>query len=115
MQAELSVLEQNGFDTSILTTWSQVIVSYAKFIAISSAGTDSYEPVRTMDDIISEIFEMNFASDLSYNSYTILNYYINCEIYKGITTEAAEIIAQYGVDDPWALMDEVDAELQEEI
>lgn len=115
VQAELSVLEQNGFDTSILTTWSQVIVSYAKFIAISSAGTDSYEPVRTMDDIISEIFEMNFASDLSYNSYTILNYYINCEIYKGITTEAAEIIAQYGVDDPWALMDEVDAELQEEI
>ena len=111
---ELAVLAENGFDTSILTTPSQVIVSYAKFIAISSVGSGSNEPTRTMDDIISEIFDMGFASDLPYNSYTILNYYINCEIYKGLTTEAAEIIEQYGVDDPWALMEEVDAELDEE-
>jgi len=30
-----------------------------------------------------KFFDMGFASDLPYNSYTILNYYINCEIYKG--------------------------------
>lgn len=111
---ELAVLAENGFDTSILTTPSQVIVSYAKFIAISSVENGSNEPTRTMDDIMNEIFDMGFASDLPYNSYTILNYYINCEIYKGLTTEAAEIIEQYGVDDPWALMEEVDAELDEE-
>jgi len=53
---ELAVLAENGFDTSILTTPSQVIVSYAKFIAISSVENGSNEPTRTMDDIMNEIF-----------------------------------------------------------
>lgn len=114
---ELKVLEENGFDTSILTTEEQVIVSYAKFVAVSSVSGDGITPTRTMDDIISEIFEYGFASDLSdYNSYGILNYYIDCEIYKGITTTAAEIIdEQYDIGDGWAAMDQVDAELASDI
>lgn len=114
---ELKVLEENGFDTSILTTEEQVIVAYAKFVAVSSVDGDGITPTRTMDDIISEIFEYGFASDLSdYNSYEILNYYIDCEIYKGITTTAAEIIdEQYDIGDGWAAMEQVDSELASDI
>lgn len=116
VSAELSMLEENGFDTSILTTEEQVIVSYAKFIAVSSAGEDGEMPVRTMEEITDEIFEYGFASDLyGYNSYGILNYYINCEIYKGLTTTAAEIIDnQYNIGDGWSAMERVDYELDSE-
>lgn len=116
VSAELSVLEENGFDTSILTTEEQVIVSYAKFIAVSSAGEDGEMPVRTMEEITDEIFEYGFASDLyGYNSYGILNYYINCEIYKGLTITAAEIIDnQYNIGDGWSAMERVDYELDSE-
>lgn len=116
VSAELSVLEENGFDTSILTTEEQVIVSYAKFIAISSAGTDQEIPVKTMRDIENEIYEYGFASDLvDYNSYGILNYYINCGIYQGLTTTAAEIIDdQYNIGDGWTVMEQVDYELDAE-
>ena len=116
VSAELSVLEENGFDTSILTTEEQVIVSYAKFIAISSAGMDQEIPVKTMRDIENEIYEYGFASDLvDYNSYGILNYYINCGIYQGLTTTAAEIIDdQYNIGDGWTVMEQVDYELDAE-
>lgn len=116
VSAELSVLEENGFDTSILTTEEQVIVSYAKFIAISSAGMDQDIPVKTMRDIENEIYEYGFASDLvDYNSYGILNYYINCGIYQGLTTTAAEIIDdQYNIGDGWTVMEQVDYELDAE-
>lgn len=116
VSAELSVLEENGFDTSILTTEEQVIVSYAKFITISSAGTDQEIPVKTMSDIENEIYEYGFASDLvDYNSYGILNYYINCGIYQGLTTTAAEIIDdQYNIGDSWTVMEQVDYELDAE-
>lgn len=116
VSAELSVLEENGFDTSILTTKEQVIVSYAKFIAISSAGMDQEIPVKTMRDIENEIYEYGFASDLvDYNSYGILNYYINCGIYQGLTTTAAEIIDdQYNIGDGWTVMEQVDYELDAE-
>ncbi len=116
VSAELSVLEENGFDTSILTTEEQVIVSYAKFIAISSAGMDQEIPVKTMRDIENEIYEYGFASDLvDYNSYGILNYYINCGIYQGLTTTAAEIIDdQYNIGDGWTVLEQVDYELDAE-
>ena len=73
-------------------------------------------PVRTMEEITDEIFEYGFASDLyGYNSYGILNYYINCEIYKGLTTTAAEIIDnQYNIGDGWSAMERVDYELDSE-
>lgn len=86
------------------------------FMAISSAGMDQEIPVKTMRDIENEIYEYGFASDLvDYNSYGILNYYINCGIYQGLTTTAAEIIDdQYNIGNGWTVMEQVDYELDAE-
>ena len=110
---ELSVLEENGFNTNILYTPEQIIVSYAKFLAISYAGIDDTENGRTMAEIENELYEYGYASNLNdYNSYEILNYYLYCEIYNGLEASAANVVDTYDLEsDAWTVIAQVNSEL----
>ncbi len=113
-EGEIEILEKYGFDTGILKTEEQIQVAYAKFLAVSSAGNDNYEPCDTMQDIIksAESFGYSINAD-THNDYEILNWYINLGIYKGLTTDANKILMErYNVgDNGWNMMDRVDNEL----